>query len=155
MFQVIRYKQNIVKHDATEEVICPYETTFLQFAGDNTDHDLATVDEKNTYHGVSSSALTNGKFSNSKFIPHAISRDKKQNWSDIASNKGIEIKQYNSSDVPALASTIMRPASQSILHDCSIDILWNCAHLFNKSFPNWSGYMSNIKTNDHSFTIQL
>ena len=41
----------------------------------------------------------------------------------------------------------MRPVSQSILHDCSIDILWNCAHVFNKSYPNWSGYMSSFKTN--------
>ena len=43
----------------------------------------------------------------------------------------------------------MWPVSQSILHDCSIDILWNCAHVLNKSCPNWSGYMSSLKTNDH------
>ena len=61
MFQVIRYKQNIVKHDATEEVICPYETTFLQFVGDNTDHDLATVDKKNTHHGFGFIAIANDK----------------------------------------------------------------------------------------------
>ena len=67
MFQVIRCKQNIVKHDATKEVICPYETTFLQFVGDNTDHDLATVDGKNMHHGLGSIATANGKFSNSKF----------------------------------------------------------------------------------------
>ena len=76
MFQAIRYKQNNVKHDATEEVICPYETTFLQFVGDNTDHDLATVDGKNAHHGLGSIAIANGKFSNSKFIRQAISRDK-------------------------------------------------------------------------------
>ena len=72
-----------------------------------------------------------------------------KNWSDIAPNKGIELKQYNSPDVPALARAIMRSVSQSILHDYCIDILWNCAHVFNKSCPNWSGYMSSLKTNNH------
>ena len=141
-----------MKHDTTERVICPYETTFLQFVGDNTDHDLATVDGKNTHHGLGSIAIPKGKFSNSKFIRQAISRDKKQNWSDIASNKGIEIKQYNSLDVPALGRTVMRPVIQSILHDCSIDILWNFARVFNKSCLNWSGYMRSLKTNDHPLT---
>ena len=41
---MIRYKQNIVIDDATEEVICPCETTFPQFVGNNTDHDLANFD---------------------------------------------------------------------------------------------------------------
>lgn len=46
LFQLIRFKQNIVKHDTIEEILCPYETAFLQYVGDNTDHDLATVDGK-------------------------------------------------------------------------------------------------------------
>ena len=46
----------------------------------------------------------------------------------------------------------MGPFSQSILHDCPIVILWNCAHVINKSCPNWSGYMSSLKINDHSVT---
>ena len=75
-----------------------------------------------------------------------------KNWSDIAPNKGIELKQYNSPDVPALARAIMRSVSQSILHDYCIDILWICAHVFNKSCPNWSGYMSSLKINDHPLT---
>ena len=115
MFQVIRYKQNILKHDATEEVICPYETNFLQFVGDNADHDLATLNGRNTHHGLGSIAIAKGKISNSRFLRQIISCDKKQviscdkkpNWSDIASNKSVEIKQYNSPDVPALARTIM------------------------------------------------
>ena len=101
------------------------------------------------HHGLGSIAIANGKFSNSKTMRQAISRDKKQNWSDIASNKGMEIKQCSSPDVPALARTIMWPVSQSILYDCSIDILWNCAHVFNKSCLNWSGYTSSLKTNNH------
>ena len=90
-------------YDATEEVICPCETSFLQFVGNNTDHDLANFDGENTHHGLASIAITNGKFSNSEFIGQAILREKKYNCSDIASNKGIEIKQFNSPAVPSLA----------------------------------------------------
>ena len=46
----------------------------------------------------------------------------------------------------------MRSVSQSNLHDYCIDILWICAHVFNKSCPNWSGYMSSLKINDHPLT---
>ena len=46
----------------------------------------------------------------------------------------------------------MRPVSQSIHLDCSIDILWNCVHVFNKSCPNWSGYVSSLKTNNYPLT---
>ena len=89
MFQVIKYKQNILKHDATEEVICPYETTFLQFVGNNTDCDLAIIDGKNLHHSLVSIAIANGKFSNSKFMSWDILHNKKQNWSDIVSNKSM------------------------------------------------------------------
>ena len=91
MFHVIRYEQNIVKHDVTDQMICSYETTFLQYVRDNTDQDLATVDGKNTHHGLGSIAIVNGKFSKLKLIRQALPRDKKQNWSDIVSNKGIKI----------------------------------------------------------------
>ena len=57
-----------MKHDTTEEVICPYETIFLQFVGDNTDHDLATVNGKNTHNGLGSIAIANGNFSNYNYI---------------------------------------------------------------------------------------
>ena len=80
--------------DATEEVICPCENSFLQFVGNNTDHDLANFDGENTHHGLASIAITNGKFSNSKFIRQAISHGKMQTWPD------------NSPDVPALTRTI-------------------------------------------------
>jgi len=39
--EVIRFKQNIVAHDSVDEVVCPLGTTFMQYVGDNTDHDIA------------------------------------------------------------------------------------------------------------------
>ena len=51
-----------VNHDVTIEMICPYETTLLQYVGDNTYHNLATVDGKNMHHGLGSIDIANGKF---------------------------------------------------------------------------------------------
>ena len=56
-FKVIRYKHNVVKHDKTDEIICPDETSFLQFVSDNTGHNLATLDGQNTHHGLGTIAI--------------------------------------------------------------------------------------------------
>jgi hypothetical protein len=93
-----------VKHDKINDILCPDGTTSIQFVGDNTDHDLATIDGKNTHHGLGSIAITNGNFigqTKKKKLP----RDKRDNWSDIHFDNHIEILQYYSSDVPALSRT--------------------------------------------------
>ena len=91
---MVRYKQNVVKHDKTDEIICPEGTSFLQFVSDNTDHDLATLDGKNTHHGLGTIAIANGKFSDCQTQRQRVPRDKVEKWSDIESNSGIKIVQY-------------------------------------------------------------
>ena len=71
-FQLIRFKQNVVQHDITTEVICPPGTAYLQY-----DHDTATIDGKNTHHGLGSIAIANGKFSNFDTRRTPLPRDKK------------------------------------------------------------------------------
>ncbi|XP_076800982.1 uncharacterized protein LOC143445626 [Clavelina lepadiformis] len=75
--EVIRYKQNVVKHDSVEEVICPDGTAFLQFVADNTDHDICTIDGKNTHHGLGSIAIANGNFTMQQVGRNRIPREKK------------------------------------------------------------------------------
>ena len=77
-FHLIRFKQNVVQHDITTEVMCPPGTTYLQYVGDNTDHDTATIEDKNTHHGLGSIAIANGKFSNFDTRRTPLPRDKKQ-----------------------------------------------------------------------------
>jgi len=139
-----RYKQNVVKHDDINNVISPLETEWLQYVGDNTDHDIATVDGKNTHHGLGAIAIANGKFSNTRIHRTALPRDKKQTWTEITSNKGIEVKQYDPTGIPVLKTTIMEPVIQELLQYQYMDILWNCAYIFNKPTPSWSGYMSSV-----------
>ena len=56
-FQLIRFKRNVVQHAATTEVICPPGTTYLQYVGDNSHHDVATIDGKTTYITVLAALL--------------------------------------------------------------------------------------------------
>lgn len=91
---VMRFKQNI-----DDEVICPHEAAFLQYIGDNTDRELAMIEEENAHHGLEFIANSNGKFSENA-PGKAISIDEKQNWKDITRNKDIEIKEYHFLDKP-------------------------------------------------------
>ena len=86
-----------MKHDPIQEIICPDGTELLQFVGDNTDHDLDTVDGKKTHHGLGSIAIANGKFTAKKIARSPVPRHKKENWSDIKSNEGIPKKTYDGS----------------------------------------------------------
>lgn len=91
-----------------EEVICPDGTAFLQFVADNTDHDISTIDGKNT-HGLRSIAIANGNFTMQQVRRNRIPREKKDKWFEVQANVGINIVQYFAPNVPALARTSLRP----------------------------------------------
>ena len=92
----------MVKHDDVDEIVHPGDTSLHQYVSDNTDHDMATLDGKNTHHGLGSIAIANGNFSNALDVRKKIPRDKKQPWSTVTPNKGIPIVQYYGPDTPAL-----------------------------------------------------
>ena len=110
--KVIRYKQNVVKHDKTDEIICPDGVSFLEFVSDNTDHDLATLDGQNTHHGLGTIAIASGKFSNCSVQRQKIPQDKVEKWLDIKSNNGIKIVQYYTPNIPALTKIVLQPTIQ-------------------------------------------
>ena len=62
--------------------------------GDNTDHDLATMDGKNTHHGLGSIAISNGRFGAVRIHGKPLPRDEKVPWSQFVGNPGIPIKAY-------------------------------------------------------------
>ena len=103
-----------MRSDETEHIIFPDGTSFLQFVSDNTDHDMATLDGKNTHHGLGSIAIANGVFSDVSTLRKKIPRDKKEAWSNITPNKGIEIVEYLAPNVPALTKTILTSISQVV-----------------------------------------
>ena len=104
----------MIKHDVSDEIICPQGTSFLQFVSDNTDHDLATLDGKQTHHALGTLAIANGNFSGTILPIQKIPREKKENWSTIQGNNGIKIHQYLEPDIPALAKIILKPRALQV-----------------------------------------
>ena len=56
--EVIRFKQNVLQYDDADEVAHAYGTSFIQHVGDNTDHDINTIDGKNTHQGLGSIVIS-------------------------------------------------------------------------------------------------
>ena len=60
---------------------------------DNTDHDMATTDGKNTHHIHGSVAIANVSFVISQLVDR-VPRDKKEAWGKVHFNDRIQIIQY-------------------------------------------------------------
>ena len=89
--------------------MCSEGKSFLQFVSDNTDHDLATLGGKQTHHELGLLAIANRNSSSFTLPSQRTPRKKKENWSNTQSNKEITFHQYLESEIPALATTILRP----------------------------------------------
>ena len=105
----MRFKQNVIKHDKSREIMSPEGTTFMQYVSDNSDVQMSTLDGKNTHHGLGSLAIANGNFTDGNLPSHRIPRDKRQKWSDVEGNNGIEIHEYSEPETSALSKTMFKP----------------------------------------------
>ena len=114
----------------------------MQYVGDNTDHDTATIDGKNTHHGLGSIAIANGKFSNFDTRRNPLPRDKKQRQSDIQSTQAIPIENYHAPDKPILNQVVLPPVVEEQFKASFINLLWSCSRVFLEKRTSWSGYMS-------------
>ena len=70
--------------------------------GDNTGHNISTINCKNTHHGLGSIVFANGSFSSEFKQRKAVPTNKKQSWSIVDFNEGIQIREYIAPDKPAL-----------------------------------------------------
>ena len=75
---------------------------------DNTDHDLATIDGKNTYHGLGSINIANGSFADISVSRQRVPRDKKEAWCQVNFNEEIQIIQYIAPNVQSLSRTVLQ-----------------------------------------------
>ena len=96
-------------HDKIDEVIYPDGTSCLQFVCDNTDHDMATTDGKNTHHALGSIAFATGSFADLSVTRQRVPRDKKEAWCKVNFDDGIQIIQYIAPNVQSLSRTVLQP----------------------------------------------
>ena len=138
-------------------VINSYPKVFTQFAGDNVDHNIKTLDGSGTFHGMGIIAISTPFPGNSVLKEcDKISRGKDITSEVSANNKGIAIHNYVHPVKSALSSMEVKPLiklqSPVILPSNDIDNLWQASWYFRNSSnyrPNWSRYMQNISKGEY------
>lgn len=68
--EITRFKQNVVHSTNIEDAILSSHShssdSFTQWIGDNVDHNIATLDGKQTFHGMGIVCVTTGQFGQEK-----------------------------------------------------------------------------------------
>ena len=114
------------------------EDSILKFSADNVDHNICTIDGRNTFHGMGMIAIiVNGSFS-SKPVPRIKVADK-----DILEKSHVSVLFY--SDKRSLLQTItFNPLKFDTSEQSFVDILWKSSYYFKNPMPFWSGSMQII-----------
>ena len=118
--EVTRFKQNVVQSTNIEDFILGSHEgdSFTQWIADNVDHNITTIDGKQTFHGMEIIRATTGQFGVEKVgLRHLTPRQKLIKAEHVIRNKGVWIVQYISSPRPGISGTILRPLERlSVLY---------------------------------------
>jgi hypothetical protein len=120
------------------------EDTFVQYAADNVDHNIQTLDGKGTFHGMGMIAtITPGK-KVTECVPRV-----KATFSDIAKVGGIQIKYYNREiDISHLVFSDIKVPNTEDVPD-KLSVLYKVSLLFKPPHTLWSGMMQSIHNGPH------
>ena len=164
--EVTRYKQNVMQTNNVEDIILDSDSAsnFTQWVGDNVDHNISTLDGKNTFHGMGIISATTGRFGLEK-IPQRkpIPRNKLLKANAAIANKGVKIVHYVSSDKPGLFATKFSSLeSLQLSYTCSLgfdyDLVWYsgyyCRNMKNLR-PSWSGFMQDTSIGSYHSKAQI
>ena len=146
-----------MKEDDTSKI---FETlqlgTFTQFVGNNVDHNLNTLDGKNTFHGMGILAASTNKDGIQRIHTTHIKRQALDQAKNFLHDKGVKIVPYNpTSKESSLAKIHFLSTGKLMCPDVvklgpSIDLLWQTSQLFPTcKRPNWSGFMQTFSKGEH------
>ena len=114
--EVRRYKQDILEKDETLPEIP--QGSFVQWMADNVDHNVRTIDGKNTFHGMGIIASVTPYLSNSSVVKRS---QRRKSIKDLTTKKGPSIFEYLGKAIPPTSIkfrpiTVLRAAA-SLQHD--------------------------------------
>jgi hypothetical protein len=125
--------------------------TFVQYSGDNVDHNVRSLDGKGTFHGMGIIAMVTPGTKSGRRIPRVQVTSE-----DIASVGQIQIHQFLS-ERDSLQSlcyqTITNPNVKEPHAD--VDLLWKSSLLLKVPRPQWSGFMQLIHKGEHPGTSSV
>ena len=152
--EVVRYKQSVIQSETLEILLTEYPfDTFIQWAADNVDHNVATLDGQGTFHGMGILAISTAKdHAPLKVQSQIISRRHYTKVNVLVRDKGVPIVKYADAPKKGLSSVMYKPIIQlqfpyTLPSDLYSDLLWHSGWMFSNEArprPNWSGFMQHI-----------
>ena len=115
------------------------DSTFV-FVADNVDHNIQTLDGKDTFHGMGmTAAIGNGNYGKIELKRANVGKV------DILSRSSVKVIEYQHRNITAIKSTFKNlPSIYPSQLVSNIDILWQTPRFFDNPIPNWLGYMQMI-----------
>ena len=122
------------------ETLSSAETEFVQFVGDNVDHNIRSIDGFNTFHGMGIIAsVTPGKVEAKPVPRERVLSD------DIIRVGRINIKYLDPlhTNKPPVIFRQLQPKNV-VDFTANVDILWEVSLILHPSRPAWSGLMQSV-----------
>ena len=160
--EVNRYKQSVVQTDGNDLPPCDPHA-FTQWAADNVDHNVSTLDGSGTFHGMgmmSMSVYTNANFSLPPgfFDEVPIKRMQRVKFVKLNAESSVPILAYTS-PVPSPLSVIQYQPWSSIISSLptafissNLDLMWHASWFFchdENPRPSWGGFMQITTVGKH------
>jgi hypothetical protein len=152
--EVRLFKQSVMKCDKTEQR-SPFPCSFTQYAGDNVDHDLCTLDGSGTLHAmgiisISQSSEVSGSSENPKL---SIPRVKLMKSDEVCKLNKIQLLPCVMPDDSCIDISF-KPTFQSILPhvvspSVNLDTLWQLGWFMQSDGemrPSWGGFNAKVVT---------
>ena len=112
--EVNRYKQSVIQSESQENILTEYfPGTFTQWVADNVDHNIATLDGRDTFHGMGIIAVSTPS-DGAKIVANSrvIQRHKRMKVNELVNDRGVPIVQYSSPLEKGLSSVTYKPIIQ-------------------------------------------
>lgn len=125
---------------------------FSQWVADNVDHNIATIDGHNTFHGMGVIMCASGAYSNtSSLLTGKIKRLKSRPLAhDIIKKAKIPLHYIQSPSSTAMNKLKFQKLFYEPIQTNLLDVLWSTSKLFKTPQPGWLGYMQTAIEGEHS-----
>jgi len=154
--EVCRYKQSVLQQDHGQEELDSFPDAFTQWAADNVDHNVATLDGLGTFHGMGVIAMSvqhsSGSLRSGSFGEKPVVRCKRVQVNQLIKHRGIKLHHYCAPEVSPFKQLCLKPRtdlkSLSTISPCvNLDLLWHVGWFFRDASnprPCWSGFMQDV-----------
>jgi hypothetical protein len=135
--EVTKFERSAAVSQSTQVPNISSTTNFLQYAADNVDHNIRTIDGHNTFHGMGMIATITPGTSNIRSIPRVL-----VSAEDIVAVGNVPLKHFLS-ELDGLYSKRYNalPEYNPEVLVSKLDLLWNISLSFKSKRVAWSGMM--------------